>query len=153
MRRKIAAVAASVLMTLASMIAPAIAKWSDPPSGSYQNSCTGMSVDRLIGGNGLSLEARCLNSSGRYVSASLPLPCNGDIQNHNGNLRCVAGSNPFAPPRGSYQSRCRNVQMAGPILSARCSTLLTGSRVETSINVLTCSGRDIGVNNRGRLTC
>jgi hypothetical protein len=145
--------AARLVLSLASLTLPVTAAPLDPPPGSYQATCVQIIVQRLIGGSGRSLEARCPNRNGQYVDAALGLPCQGDVQNQNGRLRCVPGANPFAPPRGSYQTRCRDIQLAGPILSAQCSTIIGVLSAETSINTLNCKGRDIRVNARGALVC
>jgi hypothetical protein len=152
-RTRSIAIVAMLPLALATLLTPAVAGPFDPPSGSYQASCVQVIVQQLIGGTGKSLEARCPDRKGNYVDAALALPCRGDIENQNGRLRCIAGTNPFAPPAGSYQAKCRDIQLAGPILSGRCSTAIPTVRVETSINTLNCKGRDIRVNARGTLVC
>lgn len=122
------------------------------PPGSYQGTCTNIQVQKLIGGPGQNLSASCQRKNGNYVDANLALPCTGDIENRNGKLACVAGDNPFAPPSGSYQTSCRNANMAGPILRATCQAP-GGMPAETTINTLNCRGSDIRVNGKGKLTC
>jgi hypothetical protein len=153
MNRLTPAAAAAVLACAVAVTAPSAAAPLDPPPGSYQNTCVQIIVQPLLGGSGKTLQARCPNRHGRYVDATLALPCRGDIQNRNGALQCVRGADPFAPPPGSYQARCRDVRLAGPILSARCTTLVGAVTVETSIDTLGCRGRDIRVNALGRLAC
>jgi len=123
------------------------------PPGGYQNSCTNIQVQKLLGGSGRNLTASCQKKSGKYVDAILPLPCAGDIQNRNGKLICVPGDNPFGPPDGSYQTMCKNVSMAGPILRGRCRSAMSNIYVTTSINTLDCRGADIRVKPTGELAC
>lgn len=138
---------------LAMLISVASAQSLSPPPGAYQNSCTQIEVHQLLGGSGTDLSATCPDRHGMSVSAVLPLPCDGDIQNRNGKLICVVGNNPFAPPSGSYQASCTSIQQMGPILRARCLPSNGGSRVLTSINTLNCQGSDITVGRSGQLTC
>jgi len=150
---KLIAILAVSSTVWASGILSSAAKPLDPPPGSYQNSCVQVIVQPLLGGSGRTLEARCPDRNGRYVDAALGLPCRGDIQNRNGALQCVPGPNPFALPAGNYQAKCRNINLAGPILAASCSTIVGAVWVETSINTLNCKSRDIRVNARGKLVC
>lgn len=122
------------------------------PGGSYQNTCTQITLQNLLGGPGQNLIAQCPKKNGTMIAARLALPCSGDIQNKNGVLTCVAGPNPFAPPPGSYQAKCTNVSVAGPILRGSCKTAI-GIRVQTTLNVLSCGDSDISVNVAGQLTC
>ncbi len=130
---------------------PALAE--SPPPGSYQNSCVNPQVQKLLGGAAKNLIASCQKQNGKYVPAILPLPCAGDIMNKNGELVCKANKpNPYTPPPGSYMQSCKNAEMMGPILKAYCKDQ-NGNRVETTINVLDCKGRDISVNKNGKLVC
>jgi hypothetical protein len=140
----------AVLFLFATIAFPAGAQ--DAPPGSYQGTCTDVVVQNLLGGPGQSLRAQCEKHDGKPVEANLALPCEGDIRNENGTLVCHPGPNPFAPPPGSYQAKCRNANTAGPILRGMCMAS-DGSYVETAINVLDCKGRDIGVNADGQLAC
>lgn len=125
----------------------------EPPPGAYQNSCTQIEVQKLLGGPGTSLTANCQDQHGTYVNTGLPLPCNGDILNRNGKLFCAKGNNPFAPPAGSYRQSCNSIEQMGPILRAQCRPANGGPRVSTSINTLNCQDSDITVTRRGQLTC
>jgi len=67
------------------------------PTGSYQQSCRGITL------SGNTLRAQCTNTQGRPVSSSLDLnSCRGqDIINDNGYLRCASnGPRPPVPPIG-----------------------------------------------------
>ena len=124
----------------------------DAPPGSYQGTCSDIVVHNLFGGDGQNLQAQCEKHDGTPVEANLALPCEGDILNENGVLRCQPGPNPFAPPPGRYQAKCRNTNTAGPILRGECMAS-DGSYVATAINVLDCKGADIDVNAEGQLAC
>ncbi|MFI4963741.1 MAG: beta/gamma crystallin-related protein [Caulobacterales bacterium] len=56
----------------------------------------------------------------------------------------------YAPPRGSYERQCGNIQMNGQFLSATCRGTQGGG--QSSINILSCSG-DISVDPSGALSC
>jgi len=93
------------------------------PTGSYQRSCRGITI------NGNILRAQCTNTNGAPVSSSIDVNgCRGqDIYNDNGRLRC-GGSGP-QPPRppvgggGNFQAivytsanyRGRMMTITGPI--------------------------------------
>lgn len=66
------------------------------PTGSYQQSCRGITLNSNI------LRAQCTNMQGRPVSSSLDVNgCRGrDIRNDNGYLRCSTGPVPPVPPPG-----------------------------------------------------
>lgn len=55
-------------------------------------------------------------------------------------------------PEGGYVSRCEEAALRGSMLRARCRDT-SGSPRESSIDVLTCRGRDIGVSEAGALVC
>lgn len=73
---------------------------TQPPSGSYQQSCRGISM------SGNTLRAQCTNEQGRPVSSSLDLNgCRGkEVYNDNGYLRCGVAAPvrpvPPVPPVG-----------------------------------------------------
>ena len=78
-------------------VPPTPTRPTPPPSGSYQQSCRGISM------SGNTLRAQCTNTQGRPVSSSLDVNgCRGkDIHNDNGYLRCsAAGPVPPVPPVG-----------------------------------------------------
>lgn len=137
-------------LVLATFMIPAGTQ--DAPPGSYQGTCSDIVVQNLLGGDGQNLAAQCQKHDGTPVEANLALPCDGDIRNEDGRLVCHPGPNPFAPPPGSYQARCRDTNTAGPILRGECMAS-DGAYVATTINVLDCKGADIGVSDAGQLTC
>ena len=125
------------------------------PAGDYAASCRDM---RMRFGW---LYARCQTSDGNWVDTSLPAGrCNGGISNINGQLTCANISSRdwgsggdvlrLYGPRGSYRETCRDVQVSGNQLRARCQTT-TGDWVSSSLKFGNCVG-DI-VNDNGRLEC
>ncbi|HEY2113148.1 MAG TPA: CVNH domain-containing protein, partial [Dongiaceae bacterium] len=80
----------------------------------------------------------------------LPVDCDGDIANNNGQLRCMGLTPSNQPPFGSYQLSCNGIYMTGPILHASCLNR-NGRAWETTLNVLGCKG-DIA-NQNGQLSC
>jgi hypothetical protein len=114
------------------------------PSGSYTESCQNIAL------NGATLVAKCKNSRGQWVPASLSSfkLCIGDIANDNGSLRCSTGA---ALPVGSYTQSCRGIYINGNVVSASCKND-GGQWVTTSLpNVSQCLW---GLaNNNGALTC
>jgi CVNH domain-containing protein len=116
------------------------------PEGSYAGTCRDIRVegDRLF--------ARCQNSYGQWVEAYLNDldRCRGDITNVDGRLRC--GEERRGPwPQGSYTATCRDIEVRGDSLQARCETADGGWR-ETG---LADFGRCVGeiVNDDGQLYC
>lgn len=82
-------IAAAGLLTVL-MVAPVetLAQHRAPlPAGSYHNSCDRASVG-LDRNRRLTLYAQCRTVSGAWKSATLLLPCQGDIFNADGRLRC-----------------------------------------------------------------
>src|SRR5258707_5428025 len=104
------------------------AQESNPP-GSYQQTCSDISVKK---GN---LYAKCKDEKGKAHHAKLSgyEKCS-DITNKNGKLECAGGSEGGAPtqPRGSYTDSCRNIQMKGTTLHAICKSL-DGRELPTSL--------------------
>ena len=62
----------------------------------------------------------------------------------------VAVAQPLPP--GSYRSQCRDVNVNGQFLAGQCRSA-SGRYAASSINILSCGGRDIGVDAQGGLTC
>ena len=90
------------------------------PEGSYQQSCSDISVKKGT------LHAHCKDEKGKAHSTKLSgyEKCS-DIANKNGALECAGGENAAAPsqPTGSYTESCRNIQMKGTTLHATCKSL------------------------------
>jgi hypothetical protein len=97
---------------------PGAAQEANPP-GSYQQSCSDISVKK---GN---LYAKCQDDKGKNHSAKLSHyeKCS-DIVNKNGSLHCNAGSEDGKPslPRGSYTDSCHDITMKGNTLHAICKS-------------------------------
>jgi len=138
-----------MLLLLGPALQPAAAA-PNPPFGSYLLSCKNPRVQGLIGGSGANLVANCRTNDGRYVMSMLPVDCDGDIANINGQLRCMALTPSNKPPFGSYQLSCNGIYMTGPILHASCLNR-NGRAWDTTLNVLNCKG-DIA-NQNGALRC
>jgi hypothetical protein len=90
------------------------------PAGSYQQTCSDISVSRGT------LYAKCQDTKGKSHSAKLShfKECS-DIANNDGKLECVRDSQAAAPshPSGSYTDSCRNIQMKGTTLHAVCKSV------------------------------
>src|SRR6476646_10199209 len=90
------------------------------PAGTYQQTCSDISVSRGA------LYAKCQDTKGKSHSAKLSHfeKCS-DIANKDGKLECVGGSQSAAPsqPAGSYTDSCKNIQMKGTTLHAVCKSL------------------------------
>jgi hypothetical protein len=92
------------------------------PEGTYQQTCSDISVSRGT------LYAKCQDSQGKSHSTKLSHfdKCS-DIVNKNGKLECPGGSKadaaPPSQPAGSYTDSCRNIQMKGTTLHAVCKSL------------------------------
>jgi hypothetical protein len=90
------------------------------PEGTYQQTCSDISVSRGT------LYAKCQDTKGKSHSAKLSHyeKCS-DIANKDGKLECAGGSQALAPsqPSGSYTDSCRNIQMKGSTLHAVCKSL------------------------------
>lgn len=99
------------------------------PEGSYQQTCSDISVRK---GN---LYAKCQDAKGKSHSAKLSHyeGCS-DIANKNGKLECAGVEKAAAPsqPAGSYTESCKNIQMKGTTLHAVCKSL-DGRELPTSL--------------------
>ncbi len=128
------------------------------PSGSYLETCR--DVWRHYDG----LRAVCQNRENRWVETYLERfgECHGRIVNDDGRLRCEGGRDEDRDrdrdrdrggygPRGSYTETCRDIQVRGDHLFARCEDARGGWR-ETTLNDY---GRCVGeiVNDDGYLQC
>jgi len=99
------------------------------PAGSYQQTCSEISVKKGT------LYAKCQDAQGKSHSAKLSHfeKCS-DIANKNGKLECAGEEKAAAPsqPGGSYTDSCRNIQMKGTTLHAVCKSL-DGRELPTSL--------------------
>jgi hypothetical protein len=107
------------------------------PAGSYEKTCTDISVD------GTTLNATCKMFNQQPMKTSLPYfaSCVGDIGNINGTLAC-------AGPNGSYALTCTDATVKGDTLTARCKKK-NGEVVDSSLkgfqgfqgNINNCDGK------------
>src|SRR6185312_12147553 len=99
------------------------------PAGTYQQTCSDISVSRGT------LYAKCQDTKGKSHSAKLSHyeKCS-DIANKDGKLECAGGAQAAAPsqPAGSYTESCKNIQMKGTTLHAVCKSL-DGREMPTSL--------------------
>jgi hypothetical protein len=99
------------------------------PEGSYQQTCSDISVKKGT------LYAKCQDTTGKSHSAKLSHyeKCS-DIANKDGKLECAGGAKGAAPsqPGGSYTDSCKNIQMKGTTLHAVCKSL-DGREMPTSL--------------------
>ncbi len=91
------------------------------PAGSYQKTCTDISVA------GTTLNATCKTFNQQPMKTSLPYyaSCVGDIGNINGTLAC-------AGPNGSYALTCEDAAVKGDTLTARCKKI-NGQFVDSAL--------------------
>jgi len=126
------------------------------PSGNYRETC------RDIGMRGDVLSARCRNRNGYYNATSLSLrDCRGGyVENNNGNLRCTGGGGDNwggnggwngRVPDGNYQQSCREIDVRGDRLSARCR-MREGGYNYSSLSLRECGGGRVE-NLNGTLQC
>jgi CVNH domain len=122
------------MITCGAMLAaiPNNAVANSTSDSNYQNSCWNTQV------NGANLSARCRRVNGSSKRTSIPIR---GIENRNGNLTYLSNSTDTS----NYQNSCRNIQVDGTNLSARCRRINGGS-TRTSISIR-------GIENRnGNLT-
>lgn len=158
------------LVAIASILGPAggssAAQEANPP-GSYQQTCTDISVKKG------KLYARCQDVKGKAHSTKLSdyEKCGGDITNKNGHLECVRGersergerndrgergdhsqpSGAPSQPSGSYTESCKDIKMKGTTLHAICKSL-DGREMPTSLrDANRCSQGVVNIN--GILNC
>jgi CVNH domain-containing protein len=115
------------------------------PAGSYQQTCSQISVKN---GN---LYAKCQDAKGKTHSAKLRHyeKCGAEIVNRNGSLECSHGAS--ALPAGSYQESCKNAQMKGATLHAVCRSIDGSERAVSLKDANRCSEGVVNLN--GVLTC
>ncbi len=114
-----------------------------PPPGSWRNSC----ADAVV--QGRVLAASCKTAGGGWQRTQLAdfAGCTSAISNQDGALQCTRGN----PPAGSYRGSCRNISLAGTLLSAECRTG-SGRTIASGIKRSDLCQGDIR-NSRGQLTC
>ena len=144
--------ALSILVTLFSQEATPAATQENVPSGSYQQTCTDISIKN---GN---LYAKCQDAKGKPHSAKLSRyeKCSSEIVNKNGSLQCshAPGSPARAAaelPPGPYVESCRNARMKGNTLSAVCKSADGSERPVSLKEANRCSQGVINLN--GILSC
>ncbi|HKF23094.1 MAG TPA: CVNH domain-containing protein [Candidatus Angelobacter sp.] len=126
------------------------------PGGDYSASCRDI---RMRFGW---LYARCQNRGGSWVETSLPGfgRCTSGISNIDGQLVCNANQGRDWDhdgddrrrygPRGSYRETCRDIEVRGDQIRARCQDV-GGNWIPSSLDFDRCVG-DI-VNDNGHLAC
>lgn len=117
------------------------------PAGSYQQTCSDISVKKGA------LHARCQDEKGKTHSAKLSHyeQCS-DIVNKNGSLECAhGGGGAPSQPRGSYTESCRDIQMKGSTLHAICKSV-DGREAPTSLRDANRCAQGV-VNVNGILNC
>src|ERR1041385_569162 len=118
------------------------------PEGSYQQTCSDISVDRGT------LYAKCQDTKGKSHSAKLSRyqGCS-DIANNNGKLECAGAEKAAGPgqPAGSYTETCRNIHMKGTTLHADCKSL-DGRELPTSLKDANSCAEGVA-NINGILNC
>jgi hypothetical protein len=125
------------------------------PGGDFSSSCRDI---RMRFGW---IYARCQTRDGYWVDTSLPAGrCPGGIANINGQLACAGSpgrdwdrdSDDWRRygPRGSYRETCRDVEVRGDRIRARCEDV-SGNWISSSLDFDRCAG-DI-VNDNGHLAC
>ncbi|HEY7405587.1 MAG TPA: CVNH domain-containing protein [Candidatus Angelobacter sp.] len=115
-------------LAIATFLGHAVAQEANP-SGSYQQTCSNISVRK---GN---LYAQCQDEKGKSHSAKLSSygKCTADIVNKNGSLECAHTHNAPAQPPGPYTETCRDIQMKGSTLHAVCKSV-DGREMPTKLN-------------------
>ncbi len=126
----------------------AVAAQEANPPGSYQQTCTDISVKKG------KLYARCQDEKGKAHSAKLSHyeRCGSEIVNKNGSLECARGEG-GAPsqPAGSYTESCRDIRMKGSTLYAVCKSV-DGREAPTSLRDANRCAQGV-VNVNGILNC
>jgi hypothetical protein len=153
-------------MVLLGQTGRSVAAQDANPPGSYQQTCTDISVKK--GG----LHARCKDEKGKTHSTKLAHyeKCGSGIANKNGHLECARGEGGdrgdrkgrgdrgercegAAPsqPSGSYTESCKDIKMKGTTLHAICKSI-DGREMPTSLrDANRCSQGVVNIN--GILNC
>jgi CVNH domain len=136
-----------VIMIALGQAGGAVAVQEANPPGSYQQTCSDISVKKET------LHAKCQDEKGKAHSAKLSHygQC-ADIVNKNGSLQCAHGEGgaPSQPP-GSYTESCRDIRMKGSTLSAICKSVDGREAATTLRDANRCAQGVVNVN--GILNC
>jgi hypothetical protein len=108
---------ALIILAMAMFLGQAAAQQANP-SGSYQQTCSNISIKK---GN---LYAQCQDEKGKTHSAKLSNyeKCPADIANKNGSLECAHTHNAPPEPPGPYRESCKDIRMRGSTLHAVCKS-------------------------------
>jgi hypothetical protein len=119
---------ALITLAIAVFLGQATAQQTNP-SGSYQQTCSEISVKK---GN---LYAQCTDEKGKAHSAKLSNyeKCSTDIANKDGSLECAHAHAATSQPPGPYTETCRDIQMKGSTLHAVCKSA-DGREAPTKLN-------------------
>jgi hypothetical protein len=140
-----------VAVAICSPLVPTPGEASDPPAGSYLQSCTGVTAS-----GSMIYAVQCKNRGNgyRYNQSFDSTGCLGEIANIDGTITCPKGSQP--PPGGSYVQTCVQVETKFNTLYAKCKSKRNNDDISrwhyTSLpNVSACRN---GVwNDDGNLRC
>lgn len=116
------------------------------PQGSYQRTCNMSSV--ACDAN--SITATCKKMDGKWWGSKLNLPCNNDIANCDGTLRCLCGGN---CPSGSYRNSCWCCYFQGSSLHCYCKNMAGNSGATGLANYANCSTEIANCNGTLRCLC
>ena len=142
----------AVVVLLALGLVGGLAFAQDAPAGSYQQSCSDVSVKKG------DLHAKCKDEKGKVHAAKLAgyEKCS-DIANKNGNLVCAAaasaseGGSASGAPAGSYTQSCKDIQLKGNTLRAVCKDHLGKDTITILRDVNRCAQGIINLD--GFLNC
>lgn len=143
-------ISGTAVILLALGLVGALAVAQDAPAGSYQQSCSDVSVKKG------ELHAKCKDDKGKARSATLSgyEKCS-DIANKNGSLVCAAAAaesgSASAGPAGSYRQSCKDIQLKGNTLRAVCKDH-TGKDTVTVLREVNRCAQGV-VNLDGFLNC
>jgi hypothetical protein len=123
------------------------------PGGSYAESCTSCSAAVTSAGCVLTCASCTAISGAQNPNPSLPLPCNGSIDNSNGVLTCNGAC---ATPTGSYAQSCTScvaeMRTTGCALTCESCWEANGTLNLGPSLPLPCNGSGVS-NENGVLTC
>jgi hypothetical protein len=139
----------ALLTALLSQEAAPASPQENLPAGSYQQTCSDISVKN---GN---LYAKCQDQKGKLHSAKLSHyeKCSSEIVNKNGGLECphAAGNAAASLPPGSYTETCKDIRMRGATLHAVCRSI-DGREMPVSLKDANRCAQGV-INMNGILSC